>query len=271
MRRPRRNRWRAGLINLAVIVALLAAVSFLPPDTSLSERRRLGTLHVCLPPTAPPLVTETASAPGYDAEILAELAKRLGLRLVVNPSPAIAKDFNPRNWHITRARCVVIAGGITDTEQTRSFLQVIPTGLRTGWAVVAPTGTTLAAKAKVGVLPGSGGLSRIALSSHLREIGVEARMMPSAAALRQALAAGEIAAGVAEYFTAEALAAEAGGLQVRPLDPDSLGAPRLGLGLWKGDLTLKRAIEAQLSAMEQDGSIARIGMRYGLAPRLDHP
>ena len=52
---------RPGLIRDALgalpILALLAAVYLLPPDTSLREVRRTGALHVCMPPAGPPYVT----------------------------------------------------------------------------------------------------------------------------------------------------------------------------------------------------------------------
>ena len=84
------------------ILAVLAAVYLLPPDTSLGEVRRTGALHVCLPPLAPPFVTGDAKAPGIDIELLQALAGDLGLMLAPVPEPAMGRDFNPRGWHVTR-------------------------------------------------------------------------------------------------------------------------------------------------------------------------
>jgi len=94
------------------VLAVLAAVYLLPPDTSLGEVRRAGTLHVCLPPLSPPFVTGDANAPGLDVEILRALADDLGLTLAVVAEPAMGRDFNPRGWHITRAACEILAGGV---------------------------------------------------------------------------------------------------------------------------------------------------------------
>src|SRR6202166_2849333 len=116
-----------GLIRDALgtlpILGILAAVYLLPPDTSLSEVRRAGTLHVCMPPVAPPFVTGEGQSPGVDVEILRALTRDLGLNLAAVPEPAMAQNFNPRAWHVTRAACEVLAGGVVASPMTRSFLE----------------------------------------------------------------------------------------------------------------------------------------------------
>src|SRR5258707_13151356 len=87
-----------------LIFGLLGAVYLLPPDSSLSEVRKTGVLRACMPPSYPPLVTGDRDAPGIDVELLQALAKGIGVRLVVTPNAAMGQDFNPRNWHVTRAQ-----------------------------------------------------------------------------------------------------------------------------------------------------------------------
>jgi ABC-type amino acid transport substrate-binding protein len=105
------GKWRM-VGSYVLIFGLLAAVNLLPPDTSLSEVRAAGVLRACLPAAYPPLVTGDPAAPGIDVELLRELAKNMDLRLVVSTNAAMGRDFNPRNWHITRAQCDVLAGGV---------------------------------------------------------------------------------------------------------------------------------------------------------------
>jgi hypothetical protein len=95
-----------------VIFGLLGAVYLLPPDTSLGEVRKAGVLRACLPPSYPPLVTGDRDAPGIDVEMLQALAKNIGVSLIISSNPAIGQDFNPRNWHVTRAQCEVLGGGV---------------------------------------------------------------------------------------------------------------------------------------------------------------
>ena len=138
------GKWRT-ILSYVLIFGLLAAVNLLPPDTSLSEVRAAGVLRACLPSAYPPLVTGDPAAPGIDIELLRGLAKNMDLRLVVSSNAAMGRDFNPRNWHITRAQCDVLAGGVVASPQTRSFLETSPSYAETGWAFVlaeADRGTT---------------------------------------------------------------------------------------------------------------------------------
>ena len=80
----------------------------------------------CVPFLYPPLVTDDPAAPGIDIELLRDLAKHLGLRLDLSRNDAMGRDFNPRSWHVTRAQCEVLAGGIVASPVTKSFLETSP-------------------------------------------------------------------------------------------------------------------------------------------------
>jgi ABC-type amino acid transport substrate-binding protein len=264
-----------GLIRDALgalpILALLAAVYLLPPDTSLSEIRRAGTLHVCMPPIDPPFVTGDPKAPGIDMEILQALARDLGLMLAPVPEPAMGRDFNPRGWHVTRAACEVLAGGVVASPMTRSFLETSPPYAQTGWALLAAHPPSSPANREgmgwgelngrtIGVLTPPSGLERIGLSSHLRAAQVQAVIVGSADALVAGLRAGRFEAGVTERLLAEQIADhESWFVDWLPAD-----LPRypVAFGLWKGDLTLKRAVSGGLERLEADGTVAAILGRY---------
>jgi len=47
---------------------------------------------------------------GVDIEILAEVPRRLYVRLAVTPIEAMGRDFNPRDWGVTRARRQIVTG-----------------------------------------------------------------------------------------------------------------------------------------------------------------
>src|SRR5271163_3888270 len=162
------GKWRT-ILSYALIFGLLVAVNLLPPDTSLSEVRAAGVLRACVPTTYPPLVTGDPAAPGIDIELLGALAKNMGLRLIVSANAAMGRDFNPRNWHITRAQCDVLAGGVVGSPQTRSFLETSPSYAQTGWAFLSREPIGQLAGRRAGVLVGISGLDRLALSRFLRE------------------------------------------------------------------------------------------------------
>jgi ABC-type amino acid transport substrate-binding protein len=262
-----------GLIRDALgalpILGVLAAVYLLPPDTSLSEIRRAGALQVCLPPDAPPFVAGDAKAPGIDVEILQALARDLGLRLAPVPEPAMGQDFNPRAWHVTRAACALLAGGLVASPTTRSFLEMSPPYAQTGWALLtlqpaaAPAGAEASAAGpahKLGVLAPPSGLDRIALASRLRAEQAQVTIVSSPEALVAGLRAGRFEAGVTEKLLADQIAAhEHWGADWLPGD-----LPRypVAFGLWKGDLTLKRAVSGALERRMRDGTVAGILAKY---------
>ncbi|HEY2229556.1 MAG TPA: transporter substrate-binding domain-containing protein [Xanthobacteraceae bacterium] len=263
-----------GLIRDALgalpILGLLAAVYLLPPDTSLSEVRHAGTLHACMPPVDPPYVTGDAKAPGIDIEILQAIGRDLDLKLAPVPEPAMGRDFNPRGWHVTRAACEVLAGGIVASPMTRSFLETGPAYAQTGWALLAPQSSPSPSQdgltwrelqgRRIGVLTPPSGLDRIALAGRLRAAQAQVVIVGSAEALVAGLRDGRFEAGVTEKLLADQIAArERWGADWLPGD-----LPRypVAFGLWKGDLTLKRAMEAGLERLRHDGTLSAIVARY---------
>src|SRR5437868_3234375 len=108
--------------GLAIVFALMLLVTFLPPDTSLSEVQADHALRACVPTTYPPLVTGDPAKPGIDIDILHAIADSIGVELVLNPNDAIGRDFNPGHWDVNRGKCQVLAGGVVDSNLTRSFL-----------------------------------------------------------------------------------------------------------------------------------------------------
>jgi len=263
--RARLGRIRDALGALPIL-GLLAAVYLLPPDTSLSEVRRAGVLHVCLPAAAPPYVTGDPKAPGIDVEILQALTRELGLALAPVPEPAMSRDFNPRGWHITRAACEVVAGGIVASPMTRSFLETSPPYTQTGWALVAPRSIALKTLAdlrgrKLGVLtPPSAGLERIALTSLMRAAQAQVTIVTSADALVAGLREARFEAAITEKLLADQIAARE--RLVADWLPGDLPRYPVAFGLWKGDLTLKRAIASGLDRLTGDGTVAAVLARY---------
>jgi ABC-type amino acid transport substrate-binding protein len=249
-----------GSLSYLLIFGLLAGVYLLPPDTSLSEVRKAGILRACLPPSYPPLVTGDPAAPGIDVELLGAVAKGLELRLITNANNAIGQDFNPRNWRVTRAQCEVLAGGVVDSPITKSFLETSPSYAQTGWALVMPTAISNVAGRRVGVLTGISGLDRLALSRYLRAEKAEAMVVPNATEFARGLRENRFEIGVTERLLAGQIASREG-FRVDWVSPDLPRYP-VAFGLWKGDLTLKRAIVDRLERLRQDGDIAKIIARY---------
>lgn len=248
--------------NLVVVAALLVGASLLPPDTSLQVVKERGSLRVCVPTSYPPLVYGVrAQPPGIDVEVANEIGSRLGLRVVFSENPAMGKDFNPRNWRVTRAQCEIVAGGVVATTTTRSFLETTNPHLETGWAVVFADGPRSLAGAKVAFHAGTSGLDRIALSRALREAGSQVQVVSSVAEMERLLRSGEVDAAVTESLLARQVAWD-GGYHAAWM-PGQERSP-LALGLWKGDLTLLRSVQDALDSMRRDGTLDAILARYEL-------
>ncbi len=270
--RPRRV--LSDILTVVLLFGLLGAVTLLPPDTSLAEIEAAGRLRACVPDSYPPLVTADPQKPGVDVDILQAVAKRMDLTLTLNRNSAIGRDLNPRNWRVNRAQCQILAGGVVVSALTRSFLETTPPHLETGWAITwpgAPAGEDEAPASisdfvgkPVGFHAGLAGLDRIALARALRAAGIRAIVINRAEDLAPGIESGRFVAVIGESVMAARLAADHG-WQVAWL-PEGLGRNPIAFGLWKGDLTLKRAVLKALNEMEADGMLAEIMARYGIVP-----
>jgi ABC-type amino acid transport substrate-binding protein len=263
----RTTRWR-GLLSYAFIFAPLAAVYLLPPDTSLDEVRHAGVLRACVPTSYPPLVTGDPTAPGIDVELLRHVAASLRVRLDLAVEDAMRRDFNPRSWHVTRAQCEVLAGGIVASPVTKSFLETSPSYAQTGWAFLLSKPLAELRGLRAVVLASVSGLDRIALARYLREHDVAVSIVTNTAGLEQGLRDGRFDFGVTERLLAEEIAAREG--FTVEWAPAPLARYQLAFGLWKGDLTLKRAVTAALKLLSSNGDTAAIIARY-LRPKAASP
>lgn len=252
---------RRDLLASLLVLTPLAAIYLLPPDTSLAEIRKSGALTACLPDRYPPLVTGDSSKPGLEIELLRALAGELHLALETIAEPAMTRDFNPRNWRLTRAECAVIGGGIVGSAATRAFLDTTQSYAESGWTLIARDPAADLAGKRVGVLTSLATLDRVALASDLRARSAEILLVTSPEALVAGLAGRRFDAAISERLLAQSLDLPPD-FRIAPL-PGTLGHAPLVLGLWKGDLTLKRALARAFDALDRAGTLAAIRGRYG--------
>ncbi|RDE09919.1 substrate-binding periplasmic protein [Pelagibacterium lacus] len=258
----------SGLVRdlgaLAIMFGLLLGAYFLPPDTSLHEVRTANRLSVCLPRLYPPLVTGDPANPGFDVDVLGEVASRLGVRLMLNYSSAMGRDFNPRNWRVTRAQCQILAGGVVLSQSVRSFLDTAPGPLSTGWTVLAPQTIDSLDGRRVAVFSGLTGLDRIGLSRYLRALGSEMHVAQSEEDLARQLREGTVDAAVTEALSGQQIAAHND--WVAHWLPEPFERYQLGYGFWRGDVTLLQAVEGILGDMERDGTMQALLDKYAMEP-----
>jgi polar amino acid transport system substrate-binding protein/cystine transport system substrate-binding protein/membrane-bound lytic murein transglycosylase F len=217
-------------------------------------------LRVCVPSHYPPFVTGDPTSPGIDVDLLQAIAQDLGVQLAIVANPMMGKDFNPRAWRITRAQCELLAGGLVGSESTRSFLDTTPAYATTGWAWFGSRRDMPLQGARIGVLVVASGLDRVALATYLRAAKAQATVTLDSAELVQGLIDGRFDVGVTDGLLAAMLAAPRGwAIGWMPVE---LSRYPVILGLWKGDLTLKRAIVSALGRLQSSGQVASIMSRY---------
>jgi polar amino acid transport system substrate-binding protein/cystine transport system substrate-binding protein/membrane-bound lytic murein transglycosylase F len=110
------------------------------------------------------------------------------------------------------------------------------------------------------ILVSATGLDRIALSAWLRAAKTRTTIVGNATDLVDDVKQGQCDAGITERLLAVQLA-ERNRLSVGWLPRDLVRYP-LVFGLWKGDLTLKRAVVAAMDRLRRDGELAKITARY---------
>ncbi|MCD7061390.1 substrate-binding periplasmic protein [Pelagibacterium xiamenense] len=261
---PRFGKTARDLGAIGLMVALLAAVALLPPDNSLRDVQEVSSLRACVPPAYPPLVTGDPDRPGIDIEILRAVTDHIGVGLQLRTNDAMGRDFNPRNWGLNRAQCQIIAGGVVDSPRTRSFIETGPPYARTGWAVIAPEPLSGWEEANIGVVTLVSGLDRIGLASFLRSAGAQPHVVRRPEDLATGIAEGRFDAGITEALLAARLAAD--NAWTISWMPAALERYNLVFGLWKGDVTLKRAIDQAFADLAADGTLDAILARYAGAP-----
>lgn len=252
--------WKDLGFPLALALALIAA-NFLPPDTSLKLVRRGGVLSVCVPQNYPPLAIPQANPPGIDIQLAQQIAQRMGLQLHINVISTMGRDLNPRNWRVTRAQCQILAGGVVDSALSRAFLDVTPPYLETGWALIVTPHSNTMQRARVGVYLGVAGLNRVSLGQFLRKYEAKITVVDNLSELEQGLLSQRFNLAVTETL----MARQIGGKHSWMIEQLPLERHQLVMGLWKGDLTLKREIVRAIQAIKNEGLFQSILGQYHLA------
>ncbi|MGZ9810190.1 substrate-binding periplasmic protein [Pseudoroseicyclus sp. H15] len=249
---------------MAICFAVVFALSFLPPDRSLRQIDEQRLISVCMPENYPPLVTGDPDRPGFEVELVQEIAARAGWRLRISSNPYMGRDFNPRAWHINRSICQMVAGGVALSDATQAFMDTGAAHLETGWAMLSREPLDeLQPGEKVAFYAGLAGLDRIGLGQYLRARETSVQIVQSPEALLQALTSGEADVAISEALLAQSLASTQGDLVLTWL-PGELAPIPLGFGFWRGDQTLNREVTRILHGLEADGTFTELAARYGL-------
>lgn len=233
------RRWRKPARDIAVIAMLLAGLSFLPPDTSLAERGKQGVLRFCVPDRDSALIREPDGSAGPELRLIEGIAARLDLKPQLVEVANMGRSFNPRDWQIGRGQCDILGGGLADSPANRDFLTLLPNGGRIALVRIGGTDAPPPEGSEIGVFMGSAGLDRLRLSRFIRAQGWRAEPLATPAALDAWLVSGRPA-------IASSLGTFPQGVQTHDLPEQAGERHALAFGLWRGDVTLTRAVRAAL-------------------------
>jgi polar amino acid transport system substrate-binding protein len=246
---------------MRVLSALaLCCLSAAADARTLAQIKESGVLGVCVHPNSLPFASRTADPPGFQIELGRALARELGV--------SMTPDWILTAGQISRADCDIMLDAIADPEaQEESRLKLSQPYYHSGVSLAVPKDSRITSFAsldgttKVGVQVGS--ITAMTLGQRHVKIsifGFEEDML-------DAIASHEVDAAAVTATSAGYYNTRHPGHEVVILPPDDT-APALSwnvaVGMRKPDDALKEAIDAALTRLTKDGTIAAIYARYGV-------
>ncbi len=246
---PPRRRWRPAGSTVFIVLGVLSylALRQLPPDNSLSRVKAAAVLTACVPPELPPFISSDGSAAtGSEARLIGDAARRIGVPVGWNIQAAWGTSPDPVDWGVRPESCDVLAGGIVVNEETQGLMQLLPYR-RTGWALLSLTGKP----EKLAVLTNHWGLAAEDAYAWADGQALDFLAYSSATEALAALQSGERDSVLALRDEAQWLRSRLPAAHSRPVP--ELPPQTLALGMWKNNITLKRAIQGALPTLLPGG------------------
>lgn len=247
--------------SLLLAAAVFACVVHPASARGLSTIQKTGTIRLCAHPNSLPFASKKADPPGFQVELGEALAHELGVSL--------GMDWILISYQIPRTSCDILLDQIADPGASEDFgIMLSKPYYRSGVALVVPPGSKITSfhgldsTTKVGVQTGS--LAAMTLSQRhvpISVFGFEDDMLA-------ALAAHEIDAAAVTPLSAAYYN------HLHPDQPFTILPPdeaeqnlvwNVAVGLRRPDKALREAVDAALTRLADNGTIARIYGHYGVA------
>ncbi|HRU29977.1 MAG TPA: amino acid ABC transporter substrate-binding protein [Treponema sp.] len=231
-------------------------------DTSLETIKAKGKLVLGLDDAFPPMGyrNENNEIVGYDVDLAKEVAKRLGVELILQPI-----DWNAKEQELNTGKIDCIWNGFTITEERAKNMAFTKPYLKNAQVLVvkksAPYQTLADLKGKaVGLQAGSSAAEALDGAAEFKaSLKNVVEFKDNLTALMD-LEVGGVDAVIMDLIVANDNIKRAG-KDYRIL-AESLSAEDYGVGFRKNDLALRDAVQATLEAMAKDGSLADITTRW---------
>lgn len=231
-------------------------------DTSLQTIKSKGKLVLGLDDAFPPMGyrNENNEIIGYDIDLAKEVAKRLGVELVLQPI-----DWNAKEQELNTGKIDCIWNGFTITEERAKNMAFTKPYLKNAQVLVvkksAPYQTLADLKGKsIGLQAGSSAAEALNSAADFKaSLKNVVEFKDNLTALMD-LEVGGVDAVIMDLIVANDNIKRAG-KDYRIL-AESLSAEDYGVGFRKNDLALRDAVQATLEAMAKDGTLANITTQW---------
>ncbi|NLJ08771.1 MAG: amino acid ABC transporter substrate-binding protein [Treponema sp.] len=231
-------------------------------DTSLETIKAKGKLVLGLDDAFPPMGyrNENNEIVGYDIDLAKEVAKRLGVELILQPI-----DWNAKEQELNTGKIDCIWNGFTITEERAKNMAFTKPYLKNAQVLVvkksAPYQTLADLKGKaVGLQAGSSAAEALDGAAEFKaSLKNVVEFKDNLTALMD-LEIGGVDAVIMDLIVANDNIKRAG-KDYRIL-AESLSAEDYGVGFRKNDLALRDAVQSTLEAMAKDGILADITTRW---------
>lgn len=231
-------------------------------DTSLQTIKSKGKLVLGLDDAFPPMGyrNENNEIVGYDIDLAKEVAKRLGVELVLQPI-----DWNAKEQELNTGKIDCIWNGFTITEERAKNMAFTKPYLKNAQVLVvkksAPYQTLTDLKGKsIGLQAGSSAAEALNSAADFKaSLKNVVEFKDNLTALMD-LEVGGVDAVIMDLIVANDNIKRAG-KDYRIL-AESLSAEDYGVGFRKNDLALRDAVQATLEAMAKDGTLANITTQW---------
>jgi polar amino acid transport system substrate-binding protein len=241
----------------ALCLAALAIPTF-AADTSLKTVMDKGKLVLGLDDSFPPMGyrNDNNEIVGYDIDLAKETAKRLGLRLVLQPI-----DWNAKEQELNTGKIDCIWNGFTITDERAKAMAFTKPYLKNAQVVVVKKDSGYMSLAslkgkKVGLQAGSSAADALEAAKDFRASLKDVIEFKDNLTALMDLDVKGVDAVVMDLIVANDNIKRSGKPYV--VLSESLAPENYGVGFRKGDLALRDAVQKTLEAMAKDGTIAKI-------------
>jgi polar amino acid transport system substrate-binding protein len=231
-------------------------------DGSLAAVKQKGKLVLGLDDSFPPMGfrNDDNQIVGYDVDLAREVAKRLGVQLVLQPI-----DWNAKEQELNTGKIDCIWNGFTITDERKKAMAFTKPYLKNAQVVVVKKGSGHSSLAslkgkKVGLQAGSSAAGALEGAKEFRASLAEVVEFKDNLTALMDLDVRGVDAVVMDLILANDNIKRSGKPYV--VLQETLAPEVFGVGFRRNDLALRDAVQGALEAMAKDGALARITTQW---------